>query len=148
MARAALKLGVRDVAQAAHVSPATVTRIEADRPANAATLAAVRTALEAAGVEFIAENGEGPGVKLKKGRTEMVKVGFTESEGHPSTFKYRRESLGISEKDMAAQAGVSLKDLQTLEATPPNSSKYDLKILAPVERVLLDAEKQKREIAR
>jgi transcriptional regulator with XRE-family HTH domain len=28
-------------------------------------LAAIRTALEAAGVEFIAENGGGPGVRLK-----------------------------------------------------------------------------------
>jgi len=30
------------------------------------TLAAIRTALEAAGVEFIAENGGGPGVRLRK----------------------------------------------------------------------------------
>ncbi len=64
MARAALKLGVREVATAAKVSPATVTRVEADQPANASTLAAIRTALEAAGVEFIEENGGGPGVRL------------------------------------------------------------------------------------
>ena len=66
MARAALKLGIRDVAQAARVSPTTVIRVEADLPANAATIAAIRTALEAAGVEFITENGGGPGVRLKK----------------------------------------------------------------------------------
>jgi transcriptional regulator with XRE-family HTH domain len=30
------------------------------------TLAAIRAALEAAGVEFIAENGGGPGVRLQK----------------------------------------------------------------------------------
>jgi transcriptional regulator with XRE-family HTH domain len=30
------------------------------------TLAAIRTALEAAGVEFIPENGGGPGVRLRK----------------------------------------------------------------------------------
>jgi transcriptional regulator with XRE-family HTH domain len=66
MARAALKLGVREVAAAAKVSPATVTRIEADQPANASTLAAIRAALEAAGVIFVAENGEGPGVRLRK----------------------------------------------------------------------------------
>ena len=29
-------------------------------------VAAIRTALEKAGVEFIAENGGGPGVRLKK----------------------------------------------------------------------------------
>jgi transcriptional regulator with XRE-family HTH domain len=66
MARAALKIGVRDVASAAQVSPATVTRIEADMPANASTLTAIRTALEAAGVEFIDGNGGGPGVRLRK----------------------------------------------------------------------------------
>lgn len=65
MARAALRLGVRELAQAAKVSPATVTRIEGDMPANAATLSAIRTALEAAGVEFIAENGGGAGVRLR-----------------------------------------------------------------------------------
>lgn len=31
-------------------------------------LAAIRAALEAAGVEFIAENGGGAGVRLRKGR--------------------------------------------------------------------------------
>jgi transcriptional regulator with XRE-family HTH domain len=66
MARAALKWGVRDVARAAQVSPATVTRVEADRPANAATVAAIRAALEAAGIEFIADNGGGAGVRLRK----------------------------------------------------------------------------------
>jgi transcriptional regulator with XRE-family HTH domain len=66
MARASLKIGVRDVAAMAKVSPATVTRIENDQPANASTLAAIRAALETAGVLFIDENGEGPGVRLRK----------------------------------------------------------------------------------
>lgn len=65
MARAGLKIGVRDVAAIAKVSPATVTRIEADQPANASTLTAIRAALEAAGVEFIPENGGGAGVRLR-----------------------------------------------------------------------------------
>jgi hypothetical protein len=30
------------------------------------TLAAIRAALEAAGVIFVAENGDGPGVRLRK----------------------------------------------------------------------------------
>jgi transcriptional regulator with XRE-family HTH domain len=66
MARAALKLGVRELAASAKVSPATITRIEGDQPANASTLAALRAALEAAGVEFISENGGGAGVRLRK----------------------------------------------------------------------------------
>lgn len=66
MARAALKWGVRELAEKASVSPNTVTRIEADQPANASTFAAIRSALETAGVEFIPENGGGPGVRLRK----------------------------------------------------------------------------------
>ena len=64
MARAGLRMGVREVAAAAKVSPATLSRVEADQPANASTLAAIRAALEAAGVEFT--NGDAPGVKLRK----------------------------------------------------------------------------------
>ena len=67
MARAALKLGVRDVADAAKVSPNTVTRLEAGLPVNNSTIAAIRAALESAGVIFVEENGEGPGVRLRKG---------------------------------------------------------------------------------
>ena len=68
MARAALKLSVREVAAAAKVSPNTVTRVEAGSAVNNSTLAAIRGALEAAGVEFIAENGGGAGVRLRKAR--------------------------------------------------------------------------------
>jgi len=68
MARAALKLSVRDVASAAKVSPNTVTRIEAGLPANNSTVAAIRRALESAGVIFVEENGEGPGVRLRRAR--------------------------------------------------------------------------------
>jgi transcriptional regulator with XRE-family HTH domain len=45
----------------------TLTRFENETTApRAATIAAIRTALEAAGVLFIDENGEGPGVRLRK----------------------------------------------------------------------------------
>ena len=63
MARAALKMNVRDLAAAAEVSPNTITRIEADLPSNAATLAAIRRALESAGIEFT--NGDKPGVRMR-----------------------------------------------------------------------------------
>ncbi len=66
MARSALKWGVRELAARAKVSPATITRIEADKPANAATLQALQTALEIGGVEFIPENGDGLGVRVRK----------------------------------------------------------------------------------
>ncbi|SDR49538.1 Helix-turn-helix domain-containing protein [Rhizobiales bacterium GAS113] len=63
MARAALKMSVRDLAAAAGVSPNTITRIEAGLPSNSSTVSAVRRALEAAGVEFT--NGGQPGVRLR-----------------------------------------------------------------------------------
>ena len=37
-----------------------------DHKARPATIAAIRAALEAAGVEFIPQNGGGPGVRLRK----------------------------------------------------------------------------------
>lgn len=65
MARAALGLGVRDVATAAKVSPNTIARLERGDDLRPATLATIRAALEAAGVVFIPENGGGPGVRLR-----------------------------------------------------------------------------------
>ena len=66
MARAALGLGVRGLAEAAKVSPDTIARFERGEELRERTVDAIRGALEAAGVEFIAENGGGPGVRLRK----------------------------------------------------------------------------------
>lgn len=66
MARVALGIGIRDLADLAKVSPDTVARLERGEILKERTVDALRVALEAAGVEFIAENGGGPGVRLKK----------------------------------------------------------------------------------
>jgi transcriptional regulator with XRE-family HTH domain len=67
MARAALNWSVRDLAEAAQIHRNTVTNIETGRYAgDAATLAAIVSALKRAGVEFIDENGGGAGVRLRK----------------------------------------------------------------------------------
>ena len=67
MARAALNWSVRDLAEAAQIHRNTVTNIETGRYAgDAATVAAIVRALKRAGVEFIDENGGGPGVRLRK----------------------------------------------------------------------------------
>lgn len=66
MARAALKIGVRDVAAMAGVTTATLTRYENERGGmHADTRDKVQRALEAAGVIFIEGNDEGPGVRLR-----------------------------------------------------------------------------------
>lgn len=66
MARAALGLGVRDLAARADVSPNTVARLERGEELRESTVERLRAALEEAGVEFIEENGGGPGVRLRK----------------------------------------------------------------------------------
>ncbi len=65
MARAALGWGIRDLATAARVAPATVSRFEAGVELQPRTIGAIRSAFESAGIEFIEENGGGPGVRLK-----------------------------------------------------------------------------------
>lgn len=66
MARAALGLGVRDLAALAKVSPDTVARFERGDTLRERTVEDLRRALEDAGVEFIPENGGGVGVRLKR----------------------------------------------------------------------------------
>lgn len=68
MARAALQIGVRDLAEASGISAMTITRFETGKTKGYAdTLDKLQRALEAAGVEFIPENGGGAGVRLRKG---------------------------------------------------------------------------------
>lgn len=68
-ARALLGLSQSQIAETTGHSVMTIRR--AETPAGPvvapATIAAIRAALEAAGVEFIPENGGGAGVRLRKG---------------------------------------------------------------------------------
>lgn len=65
MARAAAGWGVRELAKAAGVSVDTVSRLERGEELQPRTVAAIRSALEEAGVIFIDRNGHGPGVRLR-----------------------------------------------------------------------------------
>ena len=56
-----------DLATAAKIGRATIADFESGkRDPYARTLVELRDALEAAGVIFVAENGDGPGVRLRK----------------------------------------------------------------------------------
>jgi transcriptional regulator with XRE-family HTH domain len=66
MARAAVGWGVRELAKKARVTANTVARIENGADAKQSTIDRLQQALEAAGVEFIDENGGGLGVRLRK----------------------------------------------------------------------------------
>jgi len=65
-ARGLLNWTVRDLAEKSGVHRNTVTRLETEATAPGHSISAVRAALETAGVIFVAENGEGPGVRLRK----------------------------------------------------------------------------------
>jgi predicted transcriptional regulator len=68
MARAALQLGVRELAAMAKVAASTIARLEAGEELKPRTVDAIRAALENAGAVFVDANGDGPGVRLKKAR--------------------------------------------------------------------------------
>jgi transcriptional regulator with XRE-family HTH domain len=68
-ARALLRWSAEDLARETALSTATIRRAELAEDETSMTTAngmAVRDALEMAGVEFIDENGGGPGVRLHK----------------------------------------------------------------------------------
>ena len=68
MARNALRWSVRELAMASGVSTSTITRAEADNAIPNTTrnnLAALKAALEAAGIEFIGTPDDGPGIRIR-----------------------------------------------------------------------------------
>ncbi len=67
-ARALLAWSQDQLVTASGVPKRTLARFERGHAeSQRRTLAALRSALESAGVEFIAKNGGGPGVRLRKG---------------------------------------------------------------------------------
>ena len=70
-ARALLRWTAEDLANAAEVGVATIRRMEVldGVPAgNVKTLVAIQQALEDAGIEFIGNPDDGPGVRLRRGK--------------------------------------------------------------------------------
>ena len=66
-ARALLNMTQPALGSAASLSLSTVVDFERERRAvSQAAIAAIRAALEAAGVVFLSENGNGPGVALRR----------------------------------------------------------------------------------
>jgi transcriptional regulator with XRE-family HTH domain len=68
LARVALGLGVRELAEAASIAPSTITRFESGKGGmQARTLDKIQRVLERGGVEFIdADTDGGVGVRLKR----------------------------------------------------------------------------------
>lgn len=75
MARAAVNWTVRDLADAAGLHRNTISNIEVGRhTGDPSTLAAIERVLSRAGVEFIDENGGGPGVRLRESTMKGTKA--------------------------------------------------------------------------
>lgn len=73
-ARALLDWSQQQLAEQSGVGIVTVRQLEGGaHEARRATLQVVRNALEAAGVVFIDENGDGPGVRLSKRGAKTTK---------------------------------------------------------------------------
>lgn len=70
MARAALRMPIDQLGEAAGVRAMTVSSFERGNDAYASTIGKLQAALEAAGVEFIPDGspsgGGGPGVRLRR----------------------------------------------------------------------------------
>jgi transcriptional regulator with XRE-family HTH domain len=105
-ARALVRLEQRDLAQRAHVSVATVRRLEADNgTARVApdTLKRVERALEAAGAEFIPD-----GVRRRRSRTPEEKEALLRdimAIAH-RTAKLAAENPGFTEDDLYDENGL------------------------------------------
>jgi transcriptional regulator with XRE-family HTH domain len=73
MARAGLGLTAGVVAERARISKVTLSDFEkGKRSTHPRTVAAIRAALERAGVEFIEDNGVGAGVRLKRNSRDAI----------------------------------------------------------------------------
>ena len=67
--RALVNWTVRELSERSAVHRNTISNIETGKSGgDRATIAAIQRVLENAGVIFVEENGEGPGVRLRKGK--------------------------------------------------------------------------------
>ena len=67
MSRAALEWSISELSERSSVSVSTIKRLESEegfKKATEANLRLIRETLQAAGIEFIGDAGEGPGVRL------------------------------------------------------------------------------------
>ena len=96
MARAALGLGVRELAAVAKVSVDTVARFERGDELKERTVDALQRALEAAGIEFT--NGEQPGVRLAKAAAARSAEPASGSNPTAAAKAPRRKTAKATEK--------------------------------------------------
>ncbi|GLS20706.1 transcriptional regulator [Labrys miyagiensis] len=69
-ARGLLNLTQQDLAELSQVSLRTIVQLERGNKVSGSVLTALQLSLEAAGVEFIPDNGGGAGVRFKEPRSQ------------------------------------------------------------------------------
>ena len=138
MARGALKLGVRELAQTAQVSTNTITRFENEEPLRSRTINAIKGALEQYGVIFTdGDANGGPGVRLatwysaifrevsKKGLTPPRFVGiFEQTIRLESTFNRGKIIIEIDRKAFNKKTGFLLDDHTTEQTILANTASF------------------------
>jgi transcriptional regulator with XRE-family HTH domain len=120
MARAALNWTVRDLAKATGLHRNTITNIEVGRyVGDPGTLASIQKVLASAGIEFIDENGGGPGVRMHQREPKPI-VSINPKKSMPkvlvSQIKAARSLLAWSQEQLAYAAGLSVPTIKRLEA--------------------------------
>ena len=78
MARAALQIGVRELAEMARVSTSTISKLERGESLMSRTAEAVQRALEARGIEFF---DNPPGVRLANGPPQQPQAASRRDQG-------------------------------------------------------------------
>lgn len=102
MGRAALAWSTAELAARAAVGSNTVNRFEAGQDARISSVEKMRLALEAAGILFIPENGEGPGVRLRKGMVPAPLATVSPAELKVSADNARIHAAGTVDRAMDA----------------------------------------------
>lgn len=102
MARAATGLGVRELAAISGVAQATISRLERGEDLRPATIAAIRAALESAGVAFIRSVGVRWKCEPVQWIDEWTLFDCYEGDGKPKSYYISR---------MEQRDGIALADL-------------------------------------
>jgi transcriptional regulator with XRE-family HTH domain len=100
MARAALEIQVRDLAEAAKVSTNTIVRFERGEQLRERTIDALRAALEAAGAEFV----NGSSVRVRPRAFYLAPVDLSDAAWEASTLRGPLWVLAVSEREARQQA--------------------------------------------
>jgi hypothetical protein len=110
MARAALQLGARELALKAIVGPSAVVRFEHGEQLEPRIVAAIQAVLIAAGISFLPDEGDGPGVRMED-RTQLPGRSGSRSTAPSIPFALRLATSSESSGGIIESASARLPDI-------------------------------------